>query len=166
MDVARVNLSHGTPDDHRAYVHSVRAAAHSARRSVAVMADLPGPKIRLGELEGGVVTLETGAQFILRPESGARGAVAESEPPPPPEEADVSAEAIDTAADDSEGAPDTANATADASAEPAPESITNDTPDVNAGEADRSAPAEVDDTTGSAMTVGATTVEAGLLGDS
>ncbi len=66
MDVARINFSHGTPDDHKAYVHAVRAAAHSARRSVAVMADLPGPKIRLGELEGGVAHLETGSAFTLR----------------------------------------------------------------------------------------------------
>ena len=52
MDVARINFSHGTPDDHREYVHAVRAAAHSARRSVAVMADLPGPKLRLGDTRG------------------------------------------------------------------------------------------------------------------
>jgi pyruvate kinase len=70
MDVARINFSHGTPDDHRAYVHAVRAAAHSARRSVAVMADLPGPKIRLGELVGGAITLETGSTFALRPAPG------------------------------------------------------------------------------------------------
>src|SRR4051794_36066969 len=66
MDVARVNFSHGTPEDHKAYVHAVRAAAHSARRSVAVMADLPGPKLRLGELGGGEARLETGSTFRLR----------------------------------------------------------------------------------------------------
>ena len=41
MSVARVNFSHGTREDHTNLVHAVRAAAHSARRSVAVMADLP-----------------------------------------------------------------------------------------------------------------------------
>ena len=66
MDVARINFSHGTPEEHKGYVHAVRAAAHSARRSVAVMADLPGPKIRLGELIGGVAHLETGSPFTLR----------------------------------------------------------------------------------------------------
>ncbi len=71
MDVARINFSHGTPTDHKAYVHAVRAAAHSARRSVAVMADLPGPKLRLGELEGGHLRLETGASFLL---TGVHGA--------------------------------------------------------------------------------------------
>jgi pyruvate kinase len=65
MDVARINFSHGTADDHKAYVHAVRAAAHSARRSVAVMADLPGPKLRLGEIDGGSQVLETGATFDL-----------------------------------------------------------------------------------------------------
>ena len=68
MDVARINFSHGTPEEHKSYVHAVRAAAHSARRSVAVMADLPGPKLRLGELDGGEQRLETGASFTLRSE--------------------------------------------------------------------------------------------------
>jgi pyruvate kinase len=71
MDVARINFSHGTPDDHKAYVHAVRAAAHSARRSVAVMADLPGPKLRLGELDGGQQRLETGSAFSLATVAGA-----------------------------------------------------------------------------------------------
>src|SRR5687768_9476963 len=71
MDVARINFSHGTPEDHKAYVHAVRAAAHSARRSVAVMADLPGPKIRLGRLKDDVVVLETGSTFTLRPAAAA-----------------------------------------------------------------------------------------------
>ncbi|MEO8625940.1 MAG: pyruvate kinase [Candidatus Limnocylindrales bacterium] len=65
MDVARINFAHGTADEHKAYVHAVRAAAHSARRSVAVMADLPGPKIRLGELEGGQQRLQAGTSFVL-----------------------------------------------------------------------------------------------------
>src|SRR5436853_7610510 len=71
MDVARINFSHGTPDDHKAYVHAVRAAAHSARRSVAVMADLPGPKLRLGDLEDGQQRLESGASFSLSAVHGA-----------------------------------------------------------------------------------------------
>ena len=50
MSVARVNFSHGTREDHTNAVHAVRAAAHQARRSVAVMVDLPGSKIRLAEL--------------------------------------------------------------------------------------------------------------------
>jgi pyruvate kinase len=73
MDVARVNFSHGTDEEHKEYVHAVRAAAHSARRSVAVMADLPGPKLRLGELAGGEARLETGKAFTLRPDDGTPG---------------------------------------------------------------------------------------------
>src|SRR5688572_30769435 len=79
MDVARINFSHGTPEEHRAHVHAVRSAAHSARRSVAVMADLPGPKIRLGRLRDDAVTLETGATFVLR--SAARTAPVEEVAP-------------------------------------------------------------------------------------
>src|SRR5687768_2666496 len=82
MDVARINFSHGTPDEHRAYVHAVRAAAHSARRSVSVMADLPGPKIRLGRLRDDAITLETGATFVLRPAHQAAGAVPAAEEMP------------------------------------------------------------------------------------
>jgi pyruvate kinase len=88
MDVARINFSHGSPEDHKAYVHAVRAAAHSARRSVAVMADLPGPKIRLGQLTNGAVTLQTGSTFTLRPRH--------EEPAPAPQQ--TTADATDAAA--------------------------------------------------------------------
>ncbi|CAN5779897.1 pyruvate kinase [soil metagenome] len=66
MSVARVNFSHGTPDEQRAAFHAVRAAAHHARRSVAVMVDLPGPKIRLEDLPNGELELEVGQRFALR----------------------------------------------------------------------------------------------------
>jgi len=54
MDVARVNLSHGCPEEHRAAIAAVRAAAQAAGREIGVMVDLPGPKLRLGELAGPV----------------------------------------------------------------------------------------------------------------
>jgi pyruvate kinase len=76
MAVARINFSHGTLDEQRAAVHAVRAAAHHARRSVSVMADLPGRKVRLGMLEGGAVELQAGASFVLR----APGASTPAEP--------------------------------------------------------------------------------------
>jgi len=76
MDVARVNFSHGTPEEHRDYVHAVRAAAHAARRSVAVMADLPGPKLRLGALAGDQLLLETGTSFALRADDTTPGTAA------------------------------------------------------------------------------------------
>jgi pyruvate kinase len=51
MDVARINRSHGAPDEHEAVYHNVRAAAKAAGRPVAVLVDLQGPKIRLGRFE-------------------------------------------------------------------------------------------------------------------
>ena len=70
MDVARINFSHGTPDQHKHAVDAVRSAAHAARRSVAVMVDLPGAKIRLGEIGGGRAELEVGRPFVLRQAAG------------------------------------------------------------------------------------------------
>jgi pyruvate kinase len=69
MDVARINCSHGSRDDQNRYVAAVRAAAEESGRPVGVLADLSGPKVRLGELGGGVVTLEAGASFVLRADS-------------------------------------------------------------------------------------------------
>src|SRR5262249_55279763 len=52
MDVARLNFSHGGFDDHRRNIDNLRAAAMAAGRDVAILADLPGPKIRLGAIAG------------------------------------------------------------------------------------------------------------------
>ena len=65
MDVARLNLSHGTWDDHRAVYDAVRQAADRAGRGVGILVDLQGPKIRLGRFASGPVLLEQGAQFIV-----------------------------------------------------------------------------------------------------
>jgi pyruvate kinase len=65
MDVARLNLSHGTRDDHRALYEAVRAASDGAGRAVAVLVDLQGPKIRLGTFPAGPVRLEAGAEFVI-----------------------------------------------------------------------------------------------------
>ncbi|HEX2032375.1 MAG TPA: pyruvate kinase [Actinomycetota bacterium] len=71
MDVARINCSHGTRADHDRLLGEVRRAADEAGRAVGVMADLSGPKVRLGELRGGQVTLEGGGRFELRPDGAA-----------------------------------------------------------------------------------------------
>jgi len=74
MDVARLNFSHGTAAARAAAATAVRRAASEAGRPVAVLADLSGPKIRLGTLDGGVVTLQAGARFELHGRAGrARG---------------------------------------------------------------------------------------------
>ena len=52
MDVARINRSHGAPEEHEQVYHNVRAAALAAGRPVAVLVDLQGPKIRLGRFAG------------------------------------------------------------------------------------------------------------------
>jgi pyruvate kinase len=70
MDVARINFSHGSPSSRAASAERVRAAALAAGRPVALLADLAGPKIRLGELAGGALELEAGRQFVLRPGNG------------------------------------------------------------------------------------------------
>jgi pyruvate kinase len=68
MDVARLNLSHGSRDEHLAVYNRVRAAAEASGRSVGILVDLQGPKIRLGCFPGGPVRLETGAEFSITTE--------------------------------------------------------------------------------------------------
>src|SRR6185503_5473786 len=68
MDVARLNLSHGTREEHAAVYKNVRAASDAAQRAVAVLVDLQGPKIRLGEFEDGGVTLAAGDRFTITTE--------------------------------------------------------------------------------------------------
>jgi pyruvate kinase len=66
-DVFRVNLSHGDPAARAAMVRLVRAVSEERGEDLAVLADLPGPKIRIGALETEAVRLEPGARFDLRP---------------------------------------------------------------------------------------------------
>lgn len=68
LSVARVNFSHGTAEDNRAIIHSVRAAAHKASAHIAVMQDLCGPKIRIGDFETETVTLEKDRVIVLTTE--------------------------------------------------------------------------------------------------
>jgi pyruvate kinase len=65
LDVARLNMSHGDHDGHRAAYQAVRAASDASGRSVGVLADLQGPKIRLGRFAGGPVTLTAGQDFTI-----------------------------------------------------------------------------------------------------
>ncbi len=73
MDVARMNFSHGTHDDHARRIEIVRNEAERAGRTVAVLQDLQGPKIRVGEMEGGGVTIREGERLILTSEPLALG---------------------------------------------------------------------------------------------
>jgi pyruvate kinase len=58
MDVARINFSHGTHDQHARMIEWVREASDVAGRPVAVMQDIQGPKLRVGVFPGGMITLE------------------------------------------------------------------------------------------------------------
>ena len=70
MDVARVNFSHGTPADHADAAARVRETA-----GVALLVDLPGPKIRLGDLDAESLDLDSGDAFTLRPADPSPGDV-------------------------------------------------------------------------------------------
>lgn len=65
LDVARLNLSHGTHEDHHTSYTNVRAAAEATGRSVGILADLQGPKIRLGTFPDGPVELVAGDEFTV-----------------------------------------------------------------------------------------------------
>ncbi|PNG16193.1 pyruvate kinase, partial [Streptomyces cahuitamycinicus] len=73
MDVARLNLSHGSHAEHEERYHRVRKAADETGRSVGLLADLQGPKIRLGRFTEGPVLLERGDTFTITVEDGTEG---------------------------------------------------------------------------------------------
>ena len=70
MNVARVNASHGTAEERRALIRAVREAGELVERSVSVLLDLQGPKIRVGRLAR-PISLENGGDFIFAPEDEA-----------------------------------------------------------------------------------------------
>ena len=70
MDVARLNFSHGTHEEHAALYASVREASDASGRAVGVLADLQGPKIRLGTFEGGAAILVPGSVFTVTTVAG------------------------------------------------------------------------------------------------
>ena len=65
VDVVRMNFSHGSVQDHVARAEKVRAAAAACGRTVGILADLQGPKIRVGKFENGKIELREGDSFIL-----------------------------------------------------------------------------------------------------
>jgi pyruvate kinase len=65
VDVVRLNFSHGTAADHKQRADLLREVAHKAGRTVGIMADLQGPKIRIGKFASGPVRLKAGQSFIL-----------------------------------------------------------------------------------------------------
>ncbi len=67
MDVARINASHGTPDQRAELIRKVRAAARKAQKPVAVLLDLQGPRIRVGDLAK-PIQLKPGETVVFAPE--------------------------------------------------------------------------------------------------
>ena len=77
MDVARLNFSHGTHDDHAKALESVRRAADVAGRPIGILLDLQGPKIRTGKIAGGKAMLKEGSEVVIV--SGADGTLGTAE---------------------------------------------------------------------------------------
>ena len=65
IDVVRMNFSHGTVDDHKSRAAGIRAAAAKFGRTVGILGDLQGPKIRVGKFDGNKIMLVAGESFIL-----------------------------------------------------------------------------------------------------
>jgi pyruvate kinase len=65
MDVARLNFSHGRPEEHAAVLSEVRRISDEIGRPIAVLQDLGGLKIRIGEIAGGAIRLDPGSPFTL-----------------------------------------------------------------------------------------------------
>jgi len=65
MDVARLNYSHGTLEEHEETIRRVRNAAGQTGRAVAILQDLPGPKLRIGPLKEGVAELTPGERLTF-----------------------------------------------------------------------------------------------------
>ena len=65
MNVARLNFSHGDFESHANTIQKIRAASETTKKRVAIMADLPGPKMRIGELEAEPIELELDDPFTL-----------------------------------------------------------------------------------------------------
>src|SRR5437879_7665284 len=68
MNVARLNFSYGDFSHHAELIHRIRDAARTTARRVAIMADLPGPKLRLGKIDPEPIQLLNGAHFTLTSE--------------------------------------------------------------------------------------------------
>jgi pyruvate kinase len=65
MNVARLNLAHGTPGEHARYAQTVRNLSERLCTHVAILMDLPGPKYRTGRLKGGQALLKKGTELVF-----------------------------------------------------------------------------------------------------
>jgi pyruvate kinase len=65
VDVVRLNFAHGTADEHAETAGRVREAAETVGREIAILGDVPGPKLRIGPVAGGVAELGRGSRVVL-----------------------------------------------------------------------------------------------------
>ena len=79
VDVVRLNFSHGKAQDHIDRAALVRRAAAECGTEVAIMADMQGPKIRVGKFEDGKIFLNNGERFILDAKWGENGELGNQE---------------------------------------------------------------------------------------
>jgi pyruvate kinase len=68
MDVARLNFSHGTHDEHAERIERIREASRAEGRTVTILQDLQGPKIRVGKIENDSVLLHEGDELVVTTE--------------------------------------------------------------------------------------------------
>ncbi|UYL08231.1 pyruvate kinase [Bdellovibrio sp. SKB1291214] len=68
MNVARLNFSHGTHEDHLKVIHSLRKLSKDLKAPVTILQDLQGPKVRVGKLEGGKLEIKPGDKFTFTTE--------------------------------------------------------------------------------------------------
>ncbi len=68
MNVARINFSHGSHEDHAKVIEYIRKAARKHKYSIPILQDLQGPKIRVGQMKDGGQNLETGSRITITPE--------------------------------------------------------------------------------------------------
>jgi pyruvate kinase len=73
VDIFRLNLSHGDFDSHSKLIKNIRRAADELDTAAGIMADLPGPKIRIGQLEDGPLTLKRRDTIILKSAATTKG---------------------------------------------------------------------------------------------
>lgn len=77
VDVVRLNLSHGSHEEHAERAETIRNRCRASGRRVGVLADLQGPKIRIGSFKNGPVQLDEGDQFVLDTALGKKSGNAE-----------------------------------------------------------------------------------------
>ncbi|TDA69832.1 MAG: pyruvate kinase [Clostridia bacterium] len=73
MDLARLNFSHGTRAEHGARIATLRQVAEQVGQPLGILLDTQGPELRVGQLPGGSIVLETGSRITLGPEGTAGG---------------------------------------------------------------------------------------------